>query len=380
MDTICSDGTIWNSKTKRCVKENGRTAKKLATNAMRQSATRMRGQIGEVQQQKAYTRNCPPGWIRSEITGHCIKVGGPTLKKLIKEIEREDQAHSPRRIEVPLFLKRGSSPVPSLLHVNTRLGTIQPMAYATQKAEVVPLGNKEDMVQWIKQSCALIQEPISGIPFARMTAANLMTVIRTSAGTCIRGELLQKILRNSRERGNYGVDPVKTNQVLQRTDLDAIRVAVRRLDPEYITPARVRGTRSVHSSSYIPQNWSIAVYHDTRSGPDFMSVYIYDRKKSELTPNGRVIPKEAIVIDVGLFPSSIVLSDGSSKICSTASVLTALQNLFKSHKLLIRDNSDPLGWSSRVLLPIERSKWRTDTGAIDINKFKYLCTKINSML
>ena len=437
--SACPPGLVFNPQTLRCVKVGGRIGKRLAPivseeagwttrknnfmsragsyvpkllrNFTRSVTTQSR--LPELLTQRSqptrsipvtYENRCPVGKILNPATGKCVKVGGRVQRK----IQRVPTAGE------------GEGRGPPILY--------------TRKASKIPEGGREAMRNWISTQCANSEEPFTGKNLRAMTEGEMSSIIRTSAGTCLRAEYLDQHIRHEREKGKDVVDPLNPRRQLTLSNMDILGRVARRILPDYRIPqvtrkapasvpsvriaerpqTRVQQTMSPVYPSYhnptvriqedeqlrprtripspksvtlsvpkqtgqgpYPANWKFFIGKDARSGNDFYSVYYYDKDMAEVTNEGIQVPPEARQIDIGVIPAFVGVSESGNPSCTTSALVEKLISLSKKNRLIHKLGNQYVG---TVELPSERARWKTPDGAIQRRFFQQVCAYLDELL
>ena len=434
--SACPPGLVFNPQTLRCVKVGGRIGKRLAPIASEERGwtTRKNDFYSRAESYvpkllRNFTRSvtsqsrlpelltrgrgsptrsipvtfedrCPVGKILNPATGKCVKVGGRVQRK-IQRAPTEGEGRGP------------------------------PILY-TRKASKIPQGNREAMRNWISTQCANSEEPFTGKNLRAMSEGEMSSIIRTSAGTCLRAEYLDQHIRHEREKGKDVVDPLNPRRQLTLSNMDILGRVARRVLPDYRIPQVTRKAPSVTSvkiaerpltraprpqavyPSYhnptvriqddeqlrprtrssspkpvtpsmpkqtgqgpYPANWKFFIGKDARSGNDFYSVYYYDKDMAEVTNEGVQIPPEARQIDIGVIPAFVGVSESGNPSCTTSALVEKLIALSKKNRLIHKLGNQ---YVATVELPSERARWKTPDGAIQRRFFQQVCQYLDELL
>ena len=316
--SVCPPGLVFNPNTLRCVKAEGRRGKRLqavpafqntrapslerlavpvydALPEFAKSLTRSMTQsrLPEIKtqfqlptftrRQSQNTNRCPEGKILNPETGKCVKVGGRVQRRL--EQRPRDDIEEERNV---------------------------PILY-TRKASKIPVGQRESMRNWISTHCSNSEEPFTGKNLRSMTDNEMSSLIKTSAGTCLRAEYLDHHIRHEREKGREVMDPVAQRK-LTLSNMDVLGRVVRRVVPDYRIPQYTRkvgatekiasrpqtrafrrldeppvssGVRSVYPSYHSPAVPSTSPTIRTRAVPKTRSLLPQDRGGRSLLPQDR---------------------------------------------------------------------------------------------
>lgn len=328
---------------------------------------------------------CPDGKILNPATGKCVKVGGRVQRRI----------------------QRGPS--------NEGYDARAPMIY-TRKAVKIPISTPESMRNWISSQCANAEEPFTGKNLKAMTEEEMGSLIKTSAGTCLRAEYLDRHIRHEREKGREVMDPLNPRRQLTLSNMDILGRTIRQVVPNYRVPqhtrramgdklltrgalpvaAAVKPTPAVTlpktrpaapaadltqrtriaGTSY-PENWKFFIGKDARSGNDFYSVYYYDKDMATVTNDGVKIPQQAIVIDVGIIPAFVGVVESGNPACTTSTLVEKLLALHKKQKLLHKLGNQLV---ATIELPGERGRWKTPDGAIQRKFFQQVCQYLDELV
>ena len=311
---------------------------------------------------------CPAGKILNPETGKCVKVGGRVQRRLQRL--PQDAAGSP------------------------------PMLY-TRKASKIPVGPREAMKNWISSQCANTEEPFTGKNLKAMADEEMVSLIKTSAGTCLRAEYLDRHIRHERERGTEVMDPLNPRRQLTLSNMDILGRTIRQVVPDYRVPQYTRkaaretqipqaqtaagqqATRQPATRVPIPQatsypdNYKFFIGKDARSGNDFYSVYYYDKDQATVTNAGVQIPPQAIVIDIGIIPAFVGVVESGNPACTTSTLVEKLLALHRKQKLLHKLGNQLV---ATIELPGERARWKTPDGAIQRKFFQQVCAYLDELV
>jgi hypothetical protein len=327
-----------------------------------QGPLQTRGQVQE--------NRCPAGKILNPETGKCVKVGGRVQRRL-QRLPQEGTEGSP------------------------------PMLY-TRKASKIPVGPREAMKNWISSQCANSEEPFTGKNLKAMADEEMVSLIKTSAGTCLRAEYLDRHIRHERERGTEVMDPMNPRRQLTLSNMDILGRTIRQVVPDYRVPQYTRkaaretqplpqaqtatrqpATRQTRSGLPIPQatsypdNYKFFIGKDARSGNDFYSVYYYDKDQATVTNAGVQIPPQAIVIDIGIIPAFVGVVESGNPACTTSTLVEKLLALHKKQKLLHKLGNQLV---ATIEMPAERARWKTPDGAIQRKFFQQVCAYLDELV
>lgn len=431
--SLCPPGSVFNPQTLRCVKSGGRLGRRIqtipavtrrmntyqptyqpvtrltpipvydtvpqlaraVTRSMRQSrlpvlapdsqrsffmgppVTQGQGPLGQgpptLGQGQEQEDRCPAGKVLNPETGKCVKVGGRVQRRLQRL--PQDAAGSP------------------------------PMLY-TRKASKIPVGPREAMKNWISTQCANSEEPFTGKNLKAMADEEMVSLIKTSAGTCLRAEYLDRHIRHERERGTEVMDPLNPRRQLTLSNMDILGRTIRQVVPDYRVPqytrkaaretqipqaqpvagqptTRQQATRQPATRVPIPQatsypdNWKFFIGKDARSGNDFYSVYYYDKDQATVTNAGVQIPTQAIVIDLGIIPAFVGVVESGNPACTTSTLVEKLLALHRKQKLLHKLGNQLV---ATIELPGERARWKTPDGAIQRKFFQQVCAYLDELV
>jgi len=314
---------------------------------------------------------CPAGKILNPETGKCVKVGGRVQRRLQRL--PQDAEGSP------------------------------PMLY-TRKASKIPIGPREAMKNWISTQCANSEEPFTGKNLKAMADEEMVSLIKTSAGTCLRAEYLDRHIRHEREKGTEVMDPLNPRRQLTLSNMDILGRTIRQVVPDYRVPQYTRkavketlplpqelpATRQptrqpivpatripVPQATSYPENWKFFIGKDARSGNDFYSVYYYDKDQATVTNAGVQIPTQAIVIDIGIIPAFVGVVESGNPACTTSTLVEKLLALHKKQKLLHKLGNQLV---ATIELPAERARWKTPEGAIQRKFFQQVCAYLDELV
>ena len=244
---------------------------------------------------------CPPGFERNPVTQRCIKIGGPTHKKI-----------NPRVLSEP----SGNLP----------LGTSGPG----------PMADKAAILAWTGRNCKFTNDLLSGVVFADDSAANLQSLVRLHDGTCLGAPALNQHVIAQHKLGKIATLPHAKDTHMTLGDFKALRETMRRTVPGYKIPARTYQPP--------PPEWQLYVASDQRSGPEFMSVLYVDVTKARSTAMGVEYPLESIRSDLGYLPVNQTL-------------LALVQRLASMNRLLAPVAG---GWAPLYGFPYSKSYWSTE--------------------
>ena len=434
--SLCPPGSVFNPQTLRCVKSGGRLGRRIqtipavtrrlntyqptyqpvtrltpipvydtvpqlaraVTRSMRQSRlpvlapdsqrsffmsqgpslqTRGLGPPASTMQGQAQENRCPAGKILNPETGKCVKVGGRVQRRL-QRLPQEGTEGSP------------------------------PMLY-TRKASKIPVGPREAMKNWISSQCANSEEPFTGKNLKAMADTEMVSLIKTSAGTCLRAEYLDRHIRHERERGTEVMDPMNPRRQLTLSNMDILGRTIRQVVPDYRVPQYTRKAQSsvtqvqtatrqapaqvqfttrqvpaqtrtglpIPKATSYPENYKFFIGKDARSGDDFYSVYYYDKDQATVTNAGVQIPPQAIVIDIGIIPAFVGVVESGNPACTTSTLVEKLLALHKKQKLLHKLGNQLV---ATIELPGERARWKTPDGAIQRKFFQQVCAYLDELV
>ena len=252
--SVCPPGLVFNPNTLRCVKAEGRRGKRLQSipafqrtrvaavpvyNALPEFARSLtrsftQSRLPSLRDEfrlPVFTRRqsnagdrCPEGKILNPATGKCVKVGGRVQRRINRGPLGDEDGTRERSV---------------------------PMLY-TRKASKIPLGQRESMRNWISTQCANSEEPFTGKNLRAMTENEMSSLIRTSAGTCLRAEYLDRHIRHERERGREVMDPIAPRK-LTLSNMDILGRVVRRVVPDYRVPQFTRKAGATERIASRPQ-------------------------------------------------------------------------------------------------------------------------------
>ena len=351
---------------------------------------------------------CEVGKIRNPKTGKCIKEGGRTQKRLLKNHEPHTRRnpnysiltpqHRTRRLERDPLLERRAEPraEPRVeFRSETRQGA---------RGAKIPSGNRDSMREWIRTNCRNEEEPFTGRRLSALQEDEMASLIRTSAGTCLRPDYLDAHVRKQRSLGRDATDPL-TKTPLTLSNMDILGRAIRRIIPDYRVPQRsrkeivprlTRGSPEVielrrsrnnlpahprpqlplPQSHGFPEHLKFFIGKDARSGDDFYSIYYYDKRQVSSAANGLSIPASAIKIDIGIIPSYVSVNESRNPLCTTAAIVNTILTLNKKNRL-VRKLGDQ--WTAAIELPTERAQWKTPDGAIQKRFFQQVCEYLRAL-
>ena len=448
--STCPPGFVFNPESYRCVKDSGRIGKRLQKNPMispiltRRLPTRIQtGQFNLPIRQmtrrislpvennfmeqrlslpqmltrlirdsreivpvlRSDSDGCEEGKVRNPITKKCIKKDGRTQRRLQKQSEigvtRRNYNYQPIRREtrrvpaVPIEVRR-TEVVPEL---------------ETHKANKIPIGDKETMRAWMDKHCSNTEEPFTGRSLRALQPDEMSSVLRTSAGTCLRSDYLDAYVRKERAQGREVRDPLKGTP-LTLSNMDILGRVLRRTIPDYRVPQvtrrviaprftrnqksrgspeviEIRRTRAqpslfeqqqqqqpVQRHNGMPDHLKFFIGKDARSGDNFYSIYYYDKRQVESNENGITIPSSAIKIDIGLIPSYVSLNESRNPLCTTAAIVETILSLHKKRRLVRKLGSE---YTAAIELPTDRAQWKTPDGAIQKRFFQQVCEYLRSL-
>jgi hypothetical protein len=437
--STCPPGFVFNPESYRCVKDSGRIGKRLQKNPViapiltrrlptrfqasqinlpiRQATRRVALPIYEnnfmerplsvpqmltrlirdsreiVPVLRSDSDGCEEGKVRNPITKKCIKKDGRTQRRLQKQSDpyqaiRRETRRVPAVPMIPMDLRR-TEVLPEL---------------ETQKANKIPIGDKETMRAWMDKHCSNTEEPFTGRSLRALQPDEMSSVLRTSAGTCLRSDYLDAYVRKERAQGREVRDPLKGTP-LTLSNMDILGRVLRRTIPNYrvpqvtrrvIQPRFTRNQRSRGSPEVIevrrtraqpleqppvqrndlPEHLKFFIGKDARSGDDFYSIYYYDKRQVESNENGLTIPSSAIKIDIGLIPSYVSLNESRNPLCTTAALVETILSLHKKRRLVRKLGSE---YTAAIELPTDRAQWKTPDGAIQKRFFQQVCEYLRSL-
>jgi hypothetical protein len=285
----------------------------------------------------------------------------------------------------------------------------------THKANKIPIGDKETMRAWIDKHCSNTEEPFTGRSLRALQPDEMSSILRTSAGTCLRSDYLDAYVRKERAQGREVRDPLKGTP-LTLSNMDILGRVLRRTIPDYrvpqvtrrvISPRFTRNQKSRASPEVIeirrtrnqpleqrlpqiqrqiypplqrhdnlPEHLKFFVGKDARSGDNFYSIYYYDKRQVESNENGLTIPSSAIKIDIGLIPSYVSLNESRNPLCTTAALVETILSLHKKRKLVRKLGSE---YTAAIELPTDRAQWKTPDGAIQKRFFQQVCEYLRAL-
>jgi hypothetical protein len=286
----------------------------------------------------------------------------------------------------------------------------------TRKASKIPVGPREAMKNWISTQCVNSEEPFTGKNLKAMADEEMVSLIKTSAGTCLRAEYLDRHIRHERERGTEVMDPLNPRRQLTLSNMDILGRTIRQVVPDYRVPQYTRKaaretqipqaqtaagqqatrqlpvTRSqgqgqgqgqgqtrvpIPQATSYPDNWKFFIGKDARSGSDFYSVYYYDKDQATVTNAGVQIPTQAIVIDIGIIPAFVGVVESGNPACTTSTLVEKLLALHRKQKLLHKLGNQLV---ATIELPGERARWKTPDGAIQRKFFQQVCAYLDELV
>jgi hypothetical protein len=247
---------------------------------------------------------CASGYERNQITGRCIRVDGPTYRKLN-----------------PRILSESSGILP--------LG----------KAGVAPLADKSTILAWSNRNCKYKNDLLTGSVFANETPEKLQSLVRLHDGSCVTASALNEHVKDQHKTGKIATLPHAKDTHMTLDDFKALREIMRRTVPGYKIPARA------HQPP--PTEWQLYAASDQRSGPEFISILFVDVTKARSTASGIEYPLESIRSDLGFLPIT----------SSLQTFLALLQRLASLNRLL---TPVPGGWSPLHGFPYSKNYWSID--------------------
>jgi hypothetical protein len=276
----------------------------------------------------------------------------------------------------------------------------------TRKASKIPVGPREAMKNWISSQCANTEEPFTGKNLKAMADEEMVSLIKTSAGTCLRAEYLDRHIRHERERGTEVMDPMNPRRQLTLSNMDILGRTIRQVVPDYRVPqytrkaaretqplvgqpatrqpaagqpaTRQQATRvPIPQATSYPDNYKFFIGKDARSGNDFYSVYYYDKDQATVTNAGVQIPPQAIVIDIGIIPAFVGVVESGNPACTTSTLVEKLLALHRKQKLLHKLGNQLV---ATIELPAERARWKTPDGAIQRKFFQQVCAYLDELV
>jgi len=453
--STCPPGFVFNPESYRCVKDSGRIGKRLQKNPViapiltrrlptRRSINLPVGQTRRIALPvyennfmerylpapqmltrliqdsrdiipvlRADSDGCEEGKVRNPITKKCIKKDGRTLRRL----QKQSEPYQPIRRETRRNLnyqpiRRETRRVPAV--------PVAPVApvfteVETHKANKIPIGDKEMMRAWMDKHCSNTEEPFTGRSLRALQPDEMSSVLRTSAGTCLRSDYLDAYVRKERAQGREVRDPLKGTP-LTLSNMDILGRVLRRTIPNYRVPQvtrrviaprftrnqksrgspeviEIRRTRDqplelreqreqrqiyppVQRHDNLPEHLKFFVGKDARSGDNFYSIYYYDKRQVESDENGLTIPSSAIKIDIGLIPSYVSLNESRNPLCTTAALVETILSLHKKRRLVRKLGSE---YTAAIELPTDRAQWKTPDGAIQKRFFQQVCEYLRAL-
>ena len=456
--STCPPGFVFNPESYRCVKDSGRIGKRLQKNPViapiltRRLPTRFQtSQINSPIRQMTrrvslpvYENNfmdqrpslpqmltrlirdsreivpvlrsdsdgCEEGKVRNPITKKCIKKDGRTQRRLQKQsdpsyqaIRRETRRDTRRNLNYqPIRRERENRRVPAEVRRTEVVPELE-----THKANKIPIGDKETMRAWMDKHCSNTEEPFTGRSLRALQPDEMSSVLRTSAGTCLRSDYLDAYVRKERAQGREVRDPLKGTP-LTLSNMDILGRVLRRTIPDYRVPQvtrrviqprftrnqksraspeviEIRRTRAqpslfeqqqqpVQRHDGMPDHLKFFIGKDARSGDNFYSIYYYDKRQVQSNENGLTIPSSAIKIDIGLIPSYVSLNESRNPLCTTAALVETILSLHKKRRLVRKLGSE---YTAAIELPTDRAQWKTPDGAIQKRFFQQVCEYLRSL-
>lgn len=445
--STCPPGFVFNPESYRCVKDSGRIGKRLQKNPViapiltRRLPTRIQtGQFNLPIRQmtrrislpvennfmdqrlslpqmltrlirdsreivpvlRSDSDGCEEGKVRNPITKKCIKKDGRTQRRLQKQSEigvtRRNYNYQP--------IRRETRRVPAV-PIEVRRTEVLP-ELETHKANKIPIGDKEMMRAWMEKHCSNTEEPFTGRSLRALQPDEMSSILRTSAGTCLRSDYLDAYVRKERGLGREVRDPLKGTP-LTLSNMDILGRVLRRTIPDYRVPQitrrviaprftrnqksrgspeviEIRRTRAqpleqrqqppVQRHDNLPDHLKFFIGKDARSGDDFYSIYYYDKRQVQSNENGLTIPSSAIKIDIGLIPSYVSLNESRNPLCTTAAIVETILSLHKKRRLVRKLGSE---YTAAIELPTDRSQWKTPDGAIQKRFFQQVCEYLRTL-
>jgi hypothetical protein len=455
--STCPPGFVFNPESYRCVKDSGRIGKRLQKNPvispiltrrlptrqlnlpMRQTRrialpiyennfmerslsvpqmlTRLIRDSREiVPVLRSDSDGCEEGKVRNPITKKCIKKDGRTLRRLQKQSEpyqprRDTRRDTRRNLNQPIRRETRRVPLP-MVPRREEVSEVE-----THKANKIPIGDKEMMRAWMDKHCSNTEEPFTGRSLRALQPEEMSSVIRTSAGTCLRSDYLDAYVRKERAQGREVRDPLKGTP-LTLSNMDILGRVLRRTIPDYRVPQvtrrviaprftrnqksraspeviEIRRTRDqplerrlhlppiqrqiyppIQRHDNLPEHLKFFVGKDARSGDNFYSIYYYDKRQVESDENGLTIPSSAIKIDIGLIPSYVSLNESRNPLCTTAALVETILSLHKKRRLVRKLGSE---YTAAIELPTDRAQWKTPDGAIQKRFFQQVCEYLRAL-
>ena len=445
--STCPPGFVFNPESYRCVKDSGRIGKRLQKSPViapiltRRLPTRLPTRSIELPMRQTrrvalpiYENNfmvpqmltrlirdsreivpvlrsdsdgCEEGKVRNPITKKCIKKDGRTLRRLQKQSDPYQPRRETRReLNQPIRRETRRVPLPPREEVSE---------VETHKANKIPIGDKEMMRAWMEKNCSNTEEPFTGRSLRALQPEEMSSVIRTSAGTCLRSDYLDAYVRKERAQGREVRDPLKGTP-LTLSNMDILGRVLRRTIPDYRVPQvtrrviaprftrnqksraspeviEIRRTRNqpleqrlppiqrqiyppIQRNDNLPEHLKFFVGKDARSGDNFYSIYYYDKRQVESDENGLTIPSSAIKIDIGLIPSYVSLNESRNPLCTTAALVETILSLHKKRRLVRKLGSD---YTAAIELPTDRAQWKTPDGAIQKRFFQQVCEYLRAL-
>jgi len=373
---------------------------------------RLSGGLDERPQLLPRRQGCPPGYFRNPQTNKCIKNGGRTQRRIERHATNTDMNED--LDETPILRYRDDRSShreyrPSHREYRPSHREDRP-SHRDGRASHIPLGDRESMREWIASKCDNVEEPFTGKNLRGLTEEEMTSVMRTSAGTCLRADYLDEYVRRLRSSGRQVVDPLQRDKELKLSNMDILGRVVRRVIPNYRVPQKTRkqkaaeqpvaerpatrrptvaerpatrrptvaerpATRKV-SKLGLPDSWTFFIGKDARSGDDFYSVYYYDKDQQVMQENGVHIPADAIKIDIGVFPAYVGPTESGDKECTTNTMIAMLFKLNRKNRLIHKLGTElvPI-----IELPRNRAQWKTPDRAIQRKFFKQVCTYLHEV-
>lgn len=292
---------------------------------------------------------CAPGMTRNPRSGRCIAVGGKTYKRLYVPAPAPGPVYAP--VYAPAYVPAyappayAPPPAPAIKQPPRRTTSDEPARLPVGTATVIPLADRQTMLDWTNANCINTRDAVTGRDFKAQDASTLQEVIRLHNRTCVLATGMNDRIYAQHTAGQVATLPDGSAH-MTLDDFTALRAAMRRRNPAYKIPGRK------HQPP--PANWQLYISSDNRSGPDFASVFYVDVTRGRRTMSGVEFPVDAIMLDMGFIPVSTAVPGG---LCSPTTLVGIMKKVSEDNKLLTPVAG---GWKPVAGFPFSKKYWGAD--------------------